>query len=176
MATRSLIGVLNADDLTYRARYCHNDGSPRHQVPMLGMALHRFHDGDTERLTTEILSREWSTIDPAGASAEYADQPGLGDEVRLGVPRPSHIEPHGGIGFHYTDITPDEEPIDGHLGESPDLAYEWLYLFTGDEQLCVFANRRGIRLDRRWAPFADFLVSELATVTSDEIAQLHSGS
>ncbi|GAA2782994.1 hypothetical protein [Saccharopolyspora taberi] len=165
MATRSLIGVLDADDHSFRARYCHNGGYPDHQVPKLGLALHRFHDGDVERLMTELLSREWSAIDPAAASAECADQPGLGDEVRQ--PRPSHIEPHGGIGFYYTDVDPDEEPLDGDLGEDPDLAYEWLYLFTGD-QLRVFANQPSNQHARRWAPFGDFPVSELATITADE--------
>lgn len=166
MAHRSLIGVLNADGHSFRARYCHNGGSPDHQVPQLGLALHRFHDGDADRLTTELLNREWSAIDPAGASAEYADQPDLGDEVRVGLPTPSHIEPCDGVGFCYTDVDPDEEPLDGDLGEEPDLDYVWLYLFTGD-RLRVFANQHG----SCWAPFDDFPVSELATVTPDEITQ-----
>lgn len=173
MSTCSLIGVLDAHEHTFRARYCHNEGYPSHQVPKLGLALHCFHDGDTDRLTTELLGRDWSVIDPAGATAEYADQPGLGDEVRL--LRPAHIEPHGGIGFYYTDVDPDEEPVDGHLGEDPDIAFEWLYLFTDDQQLRVFANRPGNQHSRRWMTFGAFPVTDLATVTAEEITQrLHS--
>lgn len=110
-------------------------------------------------------------IDPTVASAEYADLPNLGAEIRARVPRPSqHIEPCNGVGLYYTDVDPAEEPLDGDLGEDPDLSYEWLYLFTSVQQLRVFSNQVSNNA-RRWAPFGDFPVSELATVTADEITR-----
>ncbi|GAB3289170.1 hypothetical protein [Parasphingorhabdus pacifica] len=139
MSTRSLIGVLDADGLHFRVRYCHSDGYPNWQVPQLSAALF-LHHGDGDQLTARLLEQDWSVINPVVARAEAADQNEFDNETSPGVRRPSHIQPLVDLGFYYTDVDPGK-PIPGDLGESPKTDFEWLYLFTNDGTLRVFANR-----------------------------------
>lgn len=150
MSTRSLVGVLDADGRTYRARYCHSDGYPTHQLPALGLALHEHHDGDLSRLATAILEHEWSFIAAAEAAAEVADA-----TVRNPY-RPGHVQPVAGVGYRYTDSA--AEPTTGTLDEDADGMIAWLYLLAGD-RVGVHRAKNG-----RWQHFGDFSVIDLKSL------------
>ena len=158
MSTRSLIGAVVDAEGTYHARYCHNDGSPAHQLPQLADALHRYHGGSPELLADAILTHEWSALAADEATAELTS----GDRPPL---RPDHIQPYAGIGYYYTDVDAGEPPIIGTLGEETNPAYEWLYVFSGD-LLRVFANNRR---ERRWQAHRDYPVYDLKDLDLTEV-------
>lgn len=151
MSTRSLIGVLDADGRSYRARYCHSDGYPTYQLPALGEALHEHHDGDLARLATAILEHDWSFIAAAEATAEIADA------TTRSTYRPDHVQPVAGVGYHYTDHQ-DPEPSTGAVDDEADGMIEWLYLLVDDQIRAYHAT------DGHWAHFGDFGVIDLKSL------------
>lgn len=157
MSTRSLIGVLDADGRTYRARYCHSDGYPTHQLPALGEALHEHHDGDLTRLAATILQHDWSFIAASEAAAEAADATTRSEY------RPDHVQPTAGVGYHYTDHQ-DPEPGTGTLDENADGMIAWLYLTAADEIRVFHAA------DGRWEHFGDFTVIDLKSLDQAELS------
>lgn len=66
---KSLIGLLEPDGRTFRARLCHSDGYPTCQVPALGVALHKYYDGDLDCLAQDILRHNWDFIAPDEATS-----------------------------------------------------------------------------------------------------------
>ncbi len=157
MSTRSLLGVLDVDGRTFRARYCHSDGYPTHQLPALGEALHEHHDGDLDRLAATILKHDWSFIAAGEATAEVADPTSRSEY------RPGHVQPTAGFGYHYTDHQ-DPEPGIGSLDENADGMIAWLYLAAGDEIRVFHAT------DGRWEHFGDFTVIDLKSPDHTELS------
>jgi hypothetical protein len=157
MSTRSLIGVLDPDGRTFRARYCHSDGYPTYQLPALAAALHDHHDGDIDQLGQDILRYDWSFIAADEATAETADP------AYRSASRPDHVVPFAGVGYRYTDS--DEQPSTGTLDEHiDDRVIEWLYLFAGD-QIRVLRPDEGT-----WVPFGEFSVIDLKAVDHADLA------
>ncbi len=153
MSTRSLIGTLDADGRSFRARYCHSDGYPQHQVPALARALEVF-GGDLDTLTTTILSNEWSLIAPIGSDEDSTE-------------RGSSVANATRVGRFYADSLVDLDPEEGQIDEDPivdRLGIEWLYLFS-EEQLRVYASHIG-----NWMHFADFPLADLPT-TGEQVDQ-----
>lgn len=157
MATRSFVGVLDADGRSFRVRYCHSDGYPTHQLPALAEALHDHHDGDLARLADAIMRHDWSFLAAGEAAAEVAD-PNTRHEYR-----PDHIQPTAGVGYHYTQPL-GPEPGCGTLDEDAHGMIAWLYLAAGD-QIRVFRARQS-----RWLPFGEFTVADLANLDLSEVA------
>lgn len=150
MSPPSLIGGFDSDSGTYTARPCNRLGFPANQVAELGKALHRYHDGDVDRLVAAILRHDWESINPW--SAGHALDTGLRTPGT-----PENIRPHRGIGYHLADSAP--QPLTGRLSDRPDPTYHWLYAFDGDA-LRVFHSQD----DRRWLLLFDFTTAELATL------------
>lgn len=149
MSTRSLVGVLDDDGRTYRARYCHSDGYPSHQLPALGEALHEHHDSDLARLAAALLEHDWSFIAASEAAAEAADSGARSPY------RPDHVQPTPGVGYHYTDHQ-DPEPGTGTLDEQDaGGGIEWLYLVAGDQIRAYYP------VDGAWEHFGDFSAIDL---------------
>uniref|UniRef100_UPI003F49A275 hypothetical protein n=1 Tax=Amycolatopsis sp. CA-096443 TaxID=3239919 RepID=UPI003F49A275 len=145
MPTRSLVGVLNEDGRTYRARYCHYDGYPTNQLPALGEALHKHHAGDLARLAGTLLEHDWSYLAADEAAAQAAD----------GTRKGGRLQPTAGIGFHYAGNR-DLEPETGTLDEDVADGVQWLYLISGSE-VHVHYEAGGA-----WAHFGDYIAADLA--------------
>lgn len=123
MATRSLVGALDPDGITYRARYCHFDGYPANQLRELGIALYRYHGGDLTTLVRILLDHDWSALKPDEATSEH--HAGQSDSTG-----PGHIKAMLGIGRYYTDG--EQHPRIDTLTAAPHGGIEWMYLFTAD--------------------------------------------
>ncbi|GAB2992531.1 hypothetical protein [Saccharothrix stipae] len=161
MSPPSLIGGLDSDNDTYTVRPCNRLGFPANQVAELGKALHRYHDGDLDRLLAAILRHDWESINPwsAGHALDTGQRtPGTAENIR----------PYRGIGYHLTESAP--EPSTGRLRDRPAPSYRWLYAFDA-EVLRVFHNQD----DRRWVPMYDFVTAELATLDLAGLGDLGTG-
>lgn len=161
MSPPSLIGGLDSDSGTYTARPCNRLGFPANQVAELGKALHRYHDGDVDRLVAAILRHDWESINPW--SAGHALDTGLRTPGT-----PENIRPHRGIGYHLAESAP--EPITGRLSDRPDPSHRWLYVFDA-ESLRVFHNQD----DQRWVPMYDVATADLATLDLSGLGALNTG-
>lgn len=147
MSFPSLIGRLAPGSDVYSARPCNRAGDPEIQVPALGKALHRYHDGDVGRLVTAILRHDWESINPWSA----------GNELDTGRRTPftaEDIRPHRGIGYRLAESAP--HPITGRLSDPPARPYRWLYAFDAPV-LRVVHNHD----DRRWVPVYDLATADL---------------
>ncbi|WNV83122.1 hypothetical protein [Umezawaea sp. Da 62-37] len=149
MATRSLIGILDADGNTFRARYCHLNGDPAQQLPALGQALHKHHDGDVAQLATSLMKYDWTFLAANDATAEIAD-PSVRDPHL-----PDHLQPVSGVGYRHTTIPDGTPPITGAVDGDAAGMIAWLY-FLVDHQVRVY--RGG---DSRWKPFGRFTAVDL---------------
>ncbi|PXY25445.1 hypothetical protein [Prauserella muralis] len=99
---KSLIGLLEPDGRTFRARLCHSDGYPTCQVPALGVALHKYYDSDLDRLVQDILRHDWDFIAPDEATVDAQES----------APGSRKAQPFAGVGYYLTgfDTAPRSAP------------------------------------------------------------------
>lgn len=128
---RSLVGVLNQDCVTWRARHCHTHGHPTHQVDQLAIARYRFHRDHPDALTTMLLACDWYQLAPDAAHADTDLATPISPLLRAG------FVSIAGIGYSFANAR-CTTPATGRLDEQPNASYPWLYLFTATGALAVY--------------------------------------